>query len=85
MADARWAATGRGGRATYERAHPPGTVVGGPWRDAPRSDDADAGRANFLAVVTHVEQIDCLHLHHAGHRRAAFDRAGGWRGAWLTP
>ena len=80
VADARWAATGRGGRAAYARPHPPGTAVGEPWRDEPRAGDPDAGRANFRAVVTTVGRLDCLYLHHAGHRRAAFDRGNGWRG-----
>ena len=82
LADERWAATGPGGRATYQRPHPPGTVVDEPWVDVESDHD---GRRNFAVLVCAVDTLDHLFLHHAGHRRAVFERADGFAGRWVTP
>ncbi len=36
-------------------------------------EDSEIGQQNFGVVCIHVESIDWLYLHHAGHRRAFFD------------
>ena len=85
LADERWAATGRSGRATYARPHPPGTAVAAPWQDDAAAN-ADAGRANFAVVRGVVQSLDVLLLHHAGHQRALFTFDDSRAAAtWLTP
>jgi len=61
----------------YLNPLPPGSVLDttAPGREVPE-------RGHFAIVVCSVVAIDWLELHAEGHRRAAFDAAGG---RWLVP
>ncbi|MBV0912388.1 pyridoxamine 5'-phosphate oxidase family protein [Anianabacter salinae] len=39
----------------------------------------------FAILRAHVQDIDVVHLGEAQHRRARFQREGGWQGEWLAP
>ena len=83
LADARWAATGAGGRACYRRS--PGT--GTPLAAAEdMTEVAHDGRPMFGVLVATIDQVDWLWLHHAGHRRMRFAWEGQrWEGRAIAP
>lgn len=76
----RWAAIPDAGRWNYGAEPPPGTPVASPdaW-ERPRS------RARFAALIGEVRRIDAVLLAEDGHRRAGWDAADGFAGAWLSP
>jgi hypothetical protein len=85
-ANAAWSRLSPFQRAVYAGPSP-GRVLADPAeadRDGPPAD-ADAGRANFVAVAVTVMRFEWLHLGRAGHRRARFDWQSGWQGRWLAP
>ncbi len=47
-------------------------------------EESEIGYQNFGIVSIHVESIDWLFLHHAGHRRAFFDYKHGTK-RWMVP
>ncbi len=87
VADAAWAATGQGSRASYRAPVPPGSPITAPVDGEPVAGDGpEAGREAFRAITVTVARLEWLYLAARGHRRAAFLRDGdGWRGAWLAP
>ena len=92
--DAAWTATSPSGRRSYLTILAPGTASGTATSGlpddmalrTPTADETLLGRANFGLLVVSVDRLECLHLAHDGHRRAAFTRLGEeWHGAWLIP
>ncbi|TVQ56273.1 MAG: pyridoxamine 5'-phosphate oxidase [Rhodobacteraceae bacterium] len=86
-----WAATRPPSRVCYRTPFAPGSRLDSPGAADPGPGardpvDAEAGRANFRAVLVRVESIDWLYLAARGHRRARFACDGrGWSGVWLAP
>jgi pyridoxamine 5'-phosphate oxidase len=86
IADAAWASSQKMSRVCYGTTPSPGTAVGkGNGFELP-SEDAEiaAGRANFGAVVIHIEKLEWLFLRVGGHRRAHFDFQSQ-TAQWLVP
>ena len=74
-----WARVPDPSRQSYGVTPPPGTPI----------DDALAYRkvpdhGSFAVLRCDIRSLDALHLGEV-HRRAAFDRADGWAGRWLSP
>lgn len=52
----------------------------------PTPDESEDGYKNFAVVITQVDSMEWLWLHHKGHRRARFDYTGSaLQSQWLTP
>ena len=87
LAEAAWAGAMAMSRICYGADPAPGAVL--PRGDAYTLPDAETaltlGRPNFCAVVVRVARLEFLYLDRRGHRRAAWERAGNWRGCWLAP
>ncbi len=77
---ARWARVPGPARRAYGGAPAPGTPIPAPDAYTPAPDPAQ-----FAVLACRLEEIDALRLDDAGHRRALFLRAEGWRGQWLVP
>ncbi|NNJ26475.1 pyridoxamine 5'-phosphate oxidase family protein [Alienimonas chondri] len=93
VVDAAWEATPPSARRCYLAPLVPGVETDGPEPNVPPAvrkrdptpEESAPGRANFAVLRTDVDRIDWLHLHHAGHLRAVFERTGDdWRGAWVA-
>ncbi len=83
LVDARWAATGEGGRACYRRWPGAGTPIDG---IADMTEVDHDGRSMFGVFVTRIDAIEWLWLHHAGHRRLAFAwRQAEWHATAIAP
>jgi len=72
----------------------PGTVVEQPRSGLPvaamekhlQHKDVQAGKENFAAIETQINEIDWLWLNPSGHRRAAYIfQKGVWEGSWVIP
>lgn len=88
VADNAWLASQPMSRVCYGTAPAPGTPIGeGAAFTLPAGPhDIAAGRANFVAVMAHIDALEWLHLAHTGHRRARFRwNADGAEGTWLAP
>lgn len=83
----RWDASTLSSRRCYLAPHPPGTEADAPSPNLPpefrdtvpeTAEQTEPGQANFAVIRTRAATLEVLHLHHAGHRRAAFtfDEAG---------
>lgn len=87
LAEAAWAGSMAMSRVCYGADPAPGARL--PAGDAYTLPDPDTaltlGRPNFCAVVVTLARLEFLYLDRRGHRRAAWDRADGWRGVWLAP
>lgn len=77
---ARWDAMPAAARWNYGAVPPPGTPVAAPDAWARPSE-----RARFAALIGTVRRIDAVLLAEDGHRRAGWDAADGFAGAWLSP
>ena len=93
IVDAAWEATAPSARRCYLAPHVPGTPSDEPEVNMPPAvrkrdptpEESAPGRANFAVLRTAIDGFDWLHLHHAGHRRALFNREEGeWRGGWVA-
>ncbi len=86
VADAAWAASRDFSRMCYAIDPAPGTPCTTP---PPAPLDAEAGRANFCAVLLRIDALEWLHLAAGGHRRARFtwprDGQGPPDATWLVP
>lgn len=83
VAEAAWRGSRDFSRMCYAVEPAPGTAVEAP-PTAPR--DAEAGRANFVAILLRFETLETLELAAEGHRRARFDwRDGALQCNWLVP
>ncbi|MGP1271872.1 MAG: pyridoxamine 5'-phosphate oxidase family protein [Phycisphaerales bacterium] len=98
LADERWAASSLSSRRCYLGPRPPGTPSSEPSANLPADvrtrvpDEARAatGRGNFAVIRGEIMEVDVLHLHHAGHRRALFSlgrdtKPVRWTGTWIEP
>lgn len=96
LAQRRWEASNESSRRCYLAPAAPGALVDQPSPNLPEAvrqrvpekADTEPGRANFAVLQGRVDELDYLHLHHAGHRRARFtwnapDRAAGPTMTWL--
>ncbi|MCG6118115.1 MAG: pyridoxamine 5'-phosphate oxidase family protein [Aquimonas sp.] len=91
--ESAWDRTTSFGRRCYRVEQAPGSRLDGPDSGLPASaldpnepaEAADSGRPNFARVEVTLQQIDWLHLGHAGHRRALFEAGDGWQGRWIQP
>lgn len=95
LVQTRWDTSNLSSRRCYLGPHAPGTPADAPspnlppeFRNAIPSSDAqtEPGKANFAVIRTRVATLDVLHLHHAGHRRAAYaydDDGNVTRSTWL--
>lgn len=70
LAEARWRACQPMSRLCYLTPFTPGAPVSIPPTQAGRAQDASTGFENFAVVETTAQDLDCLYLHHQGHRRA---------------
>jgi pyridoxamine 5'-phosphate oxidase len=86
LADAAWASSQKMSRVTYGTSPAPGTFAARGDAFSMPIEDAEiaAGRANFGAVVIHIEKLEWLFLRHGGHRRAVFDFVAN-TAQWLVP
>jgi hypothetical protein len=93
VAQERWRASSALSRRCYLGARPgsasPTATSGLPAHlahRAPGGEESEAGRDNFAAVRCEVDELDWLHLHVHGHRRARLRyRDGGWQARWVAP
>jgi pyridoxamine 5'-phosphate oxidase len=89
VADSAWGGSRLFSRQCYGVTPGPGTPIGdgGDFTLPETTEEATAeGRANFVAVVVAVEQMEWLYLAAAGHRRAGFSWTNGnLQAGWLTP
>ena len=76
----RWDAMPPAGRWNYGAVPPPGTPV-----PAPDAWERPRERARFAVLIGAVRRIDAVLLAADGHRRAAWDAADAFAGAWLSP
>ena len=76
----RWEAMPEAARWNYGAVPPPGTPV-----PAPDAWERPGERSRFAALIGAVRRIDAVLLAEDGHRRAAWDAADGFAGAWLSP
>ena len=55
------------------------------WAEGRKPTDGQLApaRENFAVLLVELEEIDCYHLAHDGHRRALIEPGG--KGRWLTP
>ena len=86
VAEEAWARTRPMSRICYHVTTAPGAALDD--SNAPAFDPAatNDGRDHFACVVLHVEEIEWLYLHYAGHRRAKFSwLEDGWQKTWLIP
>jgi hypothetical protein len=91
--DAIWAAATPFARRCYLVEAAPGTPLPGPasglpaWVEGRKPSEAELvpARVNFALIMIEVTAVDWLHLAQAGHRRAKFAAANGWRGMWVVP
>ena len=79
--ESAWATVPGHARRAYRTLAAPGTPSPGPTATLVEDD----GRASFAVLTVTVDSIDWLDLASPGHRRAAYDRASGWRGEWVVP
>jgi hypothetical protein len=87
LAEAAWAGSMAMSRVCYGADPAPGARLpaGGAYTLPDPEAALTLGRPNFCAVVVTLARLEFLYLDRRGHRRAAWDRADGWRGAWLAP
>lgn len=87
VAEAAWAGSMAMSRVCYGADPAPGAVLptGGAYALPDAETALTVGRPNFCAVVVAVARLEFLFLDRRGHRRAAWTRAGDWRGCWLAP
>ena len=91
--DAIWAQSTEFARRCYMVEAGPGSPLPGPGSGLPADVEGRKpelaelvpARANFAIVRVTVTRLDWLHLAQAGHRRAVFAAADGWRGGWVVP
>ncbi|MBX9684908.1 MAG: pyridoxamine 5'-phosphate oxidase family protein [Hyphomicrobium sp.] len=84
IADAAWTRSQLQSQQCYRQSASPGMSAAEPSAALAPSDDD--GRANFVAVVVHVDELEWLYLAHSGHRRARFIWSGSTLTAtWLAP
>ena len=76
---ARWDRVPDGSRMAYGSAPAPGQPIAQAleYTKEPNAQD-------FAVVQLQVQAFDLVHLG-TNHRRARFERADGWAGAWLAP
>lgn len=87
IADLAWSGSRSSSLACYAQPIGGGAILADPQDAAVGSaPDLQFARENFCAVIIALERIEWVYLHHAGHRRARWQRGGqGWTGAWLAP
>ncbi|MGL5114605.1 MAG: pyridoxamine 5'-phosphate oxidase family protein [Beijerinckiaceae bacterium] len=89
IADAAWGGSRLFSRQCYGVVPGPGTEIGqgGDFTLPDTSNEETvAGRANFVAVIVAVEQLEWLYLAAAGHRRALFSwNSDVLQSGWRTP
>ncbi|SEP63345.1 Pyridoxamine 5'-phosphate oxidase [Loktanella sp. DSM 29012] len=76
----RWNPIPERGRMSYGVTPAPGTPLG----DDALAYDKDPDFATFAVLSCAIQRIDLVHLGD-DHRRAAYARADGWQGQWLSP
>lgn len=76
----RWDAMPEAGRWNYGAVPAPGMPV-----PAPDAWERPSERSRFAVLIGAVRRIDAVLLAEDGHRRAAWDAADGFAGAWLSP
>ena len=80
VANARWGQTSLSARRCYLAGQAPGTPVASPASGLappfearpPSHAESAQGRANFVVILTVVDELDWLQLDARGHRRARF-------------
>lgn len=85
-----WDGSRMASRACYAIVPGPGAAIDGPdaYRQASGEREILAGDVNFAAVEIVAHELDWVHLHAAGHRRARFRWDSGsaaWNATWLAP
>lgn len=78
--DAEWAQVPDRARLAYGGTPPPGHPI-----PSSQAHDSRPDRSRFAVVTVRVDSADILRLDPAGHRRACFDLADGFTGAWVAP
>lgn len=77
--DPEWDRVPLASRVSYGTVPDPGTPI-----DDVFAYDKPPVRERFAVLRCTIDHIDLVHLGER-HRRAAFVRTDGWRGAWLAP
>jgi 3-hydroxyisobutyrate dehydrogenase len=86
LARSRWEASQPMSRLCYLTPFTPGQPVTLPPTQAGRAIDPNFGFENFGVVETTAHDLDCLYLHHQGHRRAYIDyRHPTPQARWIAP
>ena len=94
LADRRWESSSAASRRCYLAPRAPGAACDSPSANlpedlrhrAPTLDESLAGRGNFIAIETRIEELEWLELHSTGHLRALFRfGAGSVDCRWLEP
>jgi len=93
LAKATWDDIPPKNRTDYAAKNAPGSALNQPddgqpdWEaEAPNAENTAYAFDNFVVLQTEVTQLDWLHLHRDGHRRAYFEWQGGdWKKQWLVP
>ncbi len=83
LARDRWERSAPHSRKCYASPLRPGTLVNQPQAAPP---DAESGWCNFAVLLCHIDYVDWLFLHAAGHRRAnLLWRHNAWKAFWVSP
>jgi pyridoxine/pyridoxamine 5'-phosphate oxidase len=94
VADKYWKTVPPSSRFNYASALAPGSLLEEPgdgldpsWRKQDSVPDTEPAFENFAVLLFQARELELLHLHPEGHRRAAFSRKanGEWLGRWLVP
>jgi pyridoxamine 5'-phosphate oxidase len=75
-----WRDVPLGARPNYGVTPAPGSKI-----PAPGAFSREADSARFAVLRVSIEAIDAVILAQPQHRRAVFERADDWGGAWLAP
>lgn len=83
----RWEALREHQKRQYAWDEPPGQSVAQPPGTENQPDDAVAvGKHNFAVVRSCIDELEWLHLHRSGHRRAiSVFRQECWSTHWVMP
>lgn len=82
---AAWADLPTSNQRDYATRQAPGSPLNTPFTVGRDTVDAEHAYRRFAIIDCEILEIDYLHLHQGGHRRAGFSRADHWQGNWRVP
>jgi len=72
-------------RLSYATRQAPGSAISAPFTVGRDTVDSEQAYRRFAIIDCEISEVDYLHLHHGGHRRAGFSRGDHWQGSWRVP